>query len=152
MKELILLLLFGRSVSLTPTPISIGPSCVHITPDKPLRVINEGASLEILLPPNSNGLPQSVNAASASRDIDTRFPRGSVSATLLRDDGSQVHAINTYVGSMEKGYILNLRPELLRSDNAALPTYTRGDKFTSISICAKSTISSVNVYWQTAAE
>ncbi|HEV2487220.1 MAG TPA: hypothetical protein VGT08_16955, partial [Terracidiphilus sp.] len=139
-------------MNLTPTPIMIGPGCVHIAPDKPLRVINEGASLEILLPPNSNELPQSVNAASAFRDVDTRFPRGSVSATLLRDDRTQVHAINTDIGSMKKGYILNLRPEPLRSDNAALPTYTRGDKFTSISICAKSTMSSVNVYWQTATE
>src|SRR5215469_10332687 len=150
MKELILLLLFGRSMVLTPNAVSIGPSCVHIIPDKPLHVINEGASLEIFLPANSNGLPLSVNTVTAPQDVNNRFPKGSVSATLVRDDGILIRAVNTDVGSTRNNYILNLRPELPRNGDSLMPTYTRGDKFTSISVCAKSEITDVRIYWQTA--
>ena len=152
MKELILLLLFGRSVDLTPAAVSIGPNCLHLTPEKTLRVINESASLEIILPANTNGLALTVNAASASQQVDSRFPVGFVSATLVRDDGTQVHAINTSNGSTQKGYVLILYPETSGNISGAMPTYTRGDKFTSVSICAKSVISNAHVYWQTAAE
>lgn len=152
MKELILLMLFGRSVDLTPTPVSIGPACVQLTPDKSLRVINEGASLEIILPANTNGLPVTVNAASAPQQMDIRFPVGFVSATLSRDDGTQVHAINASTGSTEKGYLLLLYPEAAGSFKGVVSTYTRGDKFKSVSICAKSVITNAHVSWQTASE
>jgi len=153
MKEFILLLLFGRSVLLTPTPISIGPSCVVLSPSKVLHVINGNAALEIEIQPGTNGAPNIINVINVPKVLQKLYPPGTITAQLFRENGSIVDAINTDVGTGKDSYSINMRPPVSTiSAKKSLPAYIEGDKFTKVSICSKHTLSDVQVYWQTAME
>ncbi len=153
MKELILLLFFGKSVLLTPVPVTVGPGCITLQPQKTLRVINSGAALEIHIPPTANDNSKQVNIVSASGDMQKMYPVGSVSAMLFRDDGSRVLAVNTDVGTGNNFYELNLRPPLPQnSPKGIVPAYQDGDKFVSVTMCSKNPIPAAQIYWQTATE
>lgn len=153
MKELFLLLFFGKSLLLTPAPITIGPSCSVLQPDKTLHVVNGGAALEIRLKPGSNTTSKTINPVSASSDLGAAFPVGTVTAQLDRKDGSRVIAVNSDVGTGADFYELNLRPPVpLGSPKGLLPAYRDGDSFISVTICSKSPIINAQVYWQTATE
>jgi hypothetical protein len=153
MKEFILLLLFGKSLLLTPSPVSIGPSCIAIQSGKTLHVVNGGAALEIRLMPGTNTLSNTVNPVSAPTELRVAFPVGTITATLYRKDGSHVVALNSNVGTGANFYVLELTPSD-HSGNAdgTIPAYQNGDSFNSVTICSKKLITDAQIYWQTATE
>ena len=46
-KVLLMILLFGKTVLLTPTPIDLSNNWTTIIPKKPLKAITDGANIEI---------------------------------------------------------------------------------------------------------
>lgn len=153
MKELLLLLFFGKTMLLTPVPVTIGPACININADKPLRAINSGAVLSIQILPGSNGTPKPVNTAAAPQQIEKIYPLGSVTAVLYRTDGSKVNAINTDVATGNNFYGLDLYPLVPpNAPKATIPSFQKGDKFSRVTICSKAPITDVKIYWRTAME
>lgn len=143
MKEFLLLLFFGRSMLLMPGPVTINASCINVNLEKPARVINAGAALEINVPAGSNGSPPVTNPVTSPDVLARLYPFGTVTATLYKKDRTSVDASNVAVGTTNDSYILILRPQKL---------FHVGDKFYDIKICSKGIISSVEIHWQTAME
>lgn len=153
MKEFLLFLLFGKSILLTPMPVTIGPNCINLNSVKPLKAINGSAVLEVRIHPGTNGTLKIVDTVAAPQQIERMYPSGSVTATLFRADGSKVNAVNSDVATANDFYGLGLYP--LISPNASkstIPGFREGDKFTRITICSKNPITDIQVYWQTAME
>lgn len=143
MKELILLLLFGRTVLLTPIPVVVNSNCQKLELEKPLKVINRGAALEIRIPPGSNGSPKIPNAVTAPQIFEQLYPQGSVTATFYRKDETYVQATNIDVAVADDSYGLLLQPAKF---------FNVGDKFYGVTVCSKWPISNARIYWQTAME
>lgn len=143
MKEFLWLLFFGHSMLLTPMPVTINAGCINLNLEKPARVINGGAALEINIPSGSNGSPLVTNPVTSPDVLATLYPFGTVTATLQKNTQSVIEASNIAVGTTNDSYNLILRPSKL---------FQVGDKFHGIKICSKEIITNVKVYWQTAME
>lgn len=153
MKEFFVALLFGNSISLTPTPISVGPGCVDLKPPKVLEAVNSGAVLQIRLVPGTNGTPKMIDTVAAPQELDKLYPHGVVTALLYKIDGSKVAALNTDVATSRDFYGLMLRPPVaLNVSVSSVPAFNEGDKFTRVEVCSKVPMTNVTIYWQTSME
>lgn len=152
MKEFFLLLFFGKSILLTPSPITLGPGCVELELQKTLRVINEGASLQVLIHQGPNDRQWLNDIDEARKKINGLYPNESINAQLMHSDGSIVNATNYNVGIGNEFYDLELTPRLQPAAKSWQSAYQVGDKFTKVKICSEKTIPSASIYWHTASD
>ena len=95
MKELFLILLFGRVVLLTPEPISFNDT-YSLIPSKPLSVVTRGAALEIKI---TSMVDRSLvrKAAFDSHAVTRIFPPG-ILVAYLKDKNGDISKL-TYSGN-----------------------------------------------------
>ena len=83
MKTFFLLLFFSKTLLLTPDPINLSQDWMQIVPQRPLTAITSGATIIIDI---TSIVGEEKNIATLERT----FPRGTVEAKLIRDDGTEV--------------------------------------------------------------
>ena len=84
LRNAVVVLLFTRTILLTPLPIDIkGATTLH-TPSA-LSALNEGARIEIDL---TDSLRESGTVLTAGDDLSRLFPQGSIAASLRGSQGS----------------------------------------------------------------
>jgi hypothetical protein len=85
----LILLLFSKTILLTPAPINLGVGFTRLELAKPIQAITPGASLQLditsMLKPLVNN-----NFLEIKKKTNELFPIGSVSATLTTDSGVDV--------------------------------------------------------------
>lgn len=138
MKEFFLILLFSKTVLLTPEPVDLDGR-IELAPDTPIEAITPGASIEIDVTP--------VIAWSGKEDITSfdkrlsdHFPPGGITATLVADGHENVAL--SYRGHHRfngKRVVLSLD-----ADHGVPP----GVKFNRVIIQSNIKLEGVRVYWR----
>jgi hypothetical protein len=139
MKEFVLILLFGKTVLLTPAPIDLFGD-VQLGPEKPLSAITDGAIIEIDVSSMikiraQEGLLDFV--ARVKRD----FPAGTIEAKLISANGQIVRLRNTDSFAMGKDRVMLD----LSAEGGVVPTDVKFDK---VIVSSSIRLKSVKVMWR----
>jgi hypothetical protein len=138
MKEFLLILFLGKSVILTPSPVTL-ENIVTLEPDEPISAVTTGASLEIdvsniLIKPKEEGIPEFTER------VEKLFPPYTISASLMQADGKEVVLI--YTGGHSYNHE-STRLSLYSEDG--VPT---DQEFAKVVIITKAKIEGVTVHWK----
>lgn len=131
MKTFFLILFFGRSIFLTPEPLTIGETWVELTPKKPLTAITSGAAIYVDVTQETGYVPIT------GRQI---IPKNSVIAELIPESGTPITISNHWSAHSTDEVHLILGP-----DDGRLPT---GIKFKAVKIRSMKPIRGAKVIWK----
>jgi hypothetical protein len=122
LKIFFLILIFGKTVILTPTPITIGAEEINIPVNESISAITTGATLQIdvtaMFEPESR-----LNLIQVRQDAKKLFPKGTIVASLSNGKNSDIKL--TYQG----GILVNNNSVHL-SLGGDIPTETEWNKIT----------------------
>jgi len=135
MKELLIVLIFGKTILLTPSPILIGPEWVDISISKQLVAINEGAS--VLL--DISSLPHDKDLQAVRKEIDAKYPKGSVKGQLVTNDGVVHELFNVGLSWNKKA------TRLILSSEQPIP---KDIHFVKVRLRSEYLIETTYVYWK----
>jgi hypothetical protein len=138
MKALFLILLFGKSVVVTPEPIDIVGEVAFQLPE-PISAITSGAHVRIDVTRSLPGTIDSSNAVAVLDYLKAEYPDGSVTATLVTESGQKT--------------ILDRVGGSFGEDSAELTLWTlsgveTGVDFSELKIETTTTLEDVIVLWQ----
>ena len=138
MKEFFIILFFGKTVLLTPTPIDI-EDMVTIKPDKTISAITRGASLQIDVSETIRRDPN--ERVDEFRDrVKNLYPPGSIKAELVDKSGGVFYI--EYSGYMQSNKDSTV---LLVNANDNTPT---DKEFVKLTLSTKVVLKNVNLVWK----
>ena len=97
LKIFFLILFLGKTVILTPTPISVGSEEVNISLSENISAITTGATLQIDVTAMID-LESQSDVIKIRTDAETQFPKGAITATLSHSQESEIKL--TYHGGL----------------------------------------------------
>lgn len=123
MKTLIIILLFGKTILLTPNPISIDNDAIVLKLSEPISAITKGASIQIEVTSmlSSYDVSDVIEAQGVVKEL---FPEGTISASLNNDDDDKV------VLSYDGGILYNRKHTRLSLYSDDMPTKIKWDNVT----------------------
>lgn len=145
MLDLIMILLFGRAIVLTPDPIDITSEYTYIEFKNQVSAINEGATLNILLSPNSS-ITDSIKSDKDPFDsLEKLLPKNTIDAVLKDSRGYEI--------SLKNNGILVSDFTLTKEGYARIPlSMTVGNlldkEFKSMKIKSKVPVKNIKILWQ----
>lgn len=138
MKQFLLILLFAKTVLLTPYPVSF-ESELEIAPAKPLKAITSGAEIQIQVT-SMIAVDRGVGILKLQDAITEAFPSGTINAHLFSKSGKEiVLGYNGFFSFAKNDVWLTLSKE------GGMPTNM---EFVKIVIESKVPLKDVNIYWK----
>lgn len=138
MKEFFLILFFAESVLLTPEPVDIEGE-VTLQLAEPVSAITSGANVRIDVTGNIADTVDLSNAVAVLDYLAEQYPDGSVTATLMTDNGNR--ALLERVSGSTSGE----KAELVVSSSSGVQT---GVDFSEVEIASTTPLRAVTVTWQ----
>ena len=138
MKELFLIVFFGKVILLTPNPIDIDRS-IELFLDKPITAITSGASILIDISSMVSD-KERESARNSDKELIAMFPPESIVAKLIGNDDYEV--MLKFNGGFQVG---NDTIELILHAESGIPA---GIEFNKVHIQSTIELSSVKVFWK----
>lgn len=118
---------------LTPVPIDLGNEWLEFIPNKPLKAVTGGAALYL-------DLTKNVADIWDTNSHDKKFPRGTIQAELVPENGQPIMLAN------ESGYsISDNTVSVMITPNSEIPTKI---KFTKVRLRSSVPLKSVKLTWK----
>lgn len=142
MWDLMLLLLFGRTIELTEKPIEVSSAWVEIAaPSGELEVLNGGAA--VLLDVTSNIAGTSLADKNEVWDaLPKLYPKGTIRAHLITKSGETRELVDGHFAVGDTA----VRVILSRDD------FQKDQKFTKVRLRSERPLKAVRVFWRNAAK
>lgn len=132
MKTLLLLIFFGKTILLNPTPITIGEEWIEIKPEKEFSAITGGAAILI-------DITHQLENFNDFEEVKRKFPKGTVSGVLITTNGKEIVIENT------DSMFSNKEAQLGLNTNGPMPTDM---KFSKLKLKSKIEIPKTKIYWK----
>ena len=133
MKELFAILFFGKTVLLTPNPVSIDGR-FELMLDEPITAVTGGASLQI----DVSSTIQVTTISETRQTVSSRFPDGCLSAVLFGANGEVI--------LQDNGTSISNRD--VRITLASVSGVPVGDEFSRIEVQSCLELTDVEIYWK----
>lgn len=145
MIDLIMIILFGREILLTPDYVSLTNEYLELQPKKEISAINAGATLNVQLSPISSIIEQVKSAEDPIEELEKRLTQGTIEAILIDTNGDEVFLESS--GILVSDFTLTkdgcVRISLARNVGNLLER-----KFKALKIKSKIPISNTKIVWR----
>ncbi|MEW6518581.1 MAG: hypothetical protein AB1461_04130 [Thermodesulfobacteriota bacterium] len=146
MKQLLWILLFGKIILLTESPVNIGDNeWVMLDLAKNLKAVNGGAALFIQLPVDDYRIVRLKGADDAFKELEEAFPDGSIEAVLRTTHGKELYFSNISFTISDFSFSKEDSVRIKLAYNGPVPTDV---VFDSIKMKSLQTINNAKVFWK----
>ena len=149
MKELILILLFGKSLLLTQHNVDITNNWLEINPDKPLIAITGGASINIKISIEDKRIIGLRGSENIIGELTKIFPSDIVYAELIKDDGSHIELSRRIISVSDFSLTKEDSVYILLTSDRSLPV---DESYKSVRLKSNYGLKNVKIYWKNFSE
>jgi len=146
MKQLIWILLFGKMILLTESPVNLGANeWFSLDLKKPIQAINGGATIFIQVPIDDPRIVQIKGSDDIFKDLSTIFPKKTIEARLENSHG-EILLFNNFKFSVSDFSLSKEESVRIKlTTDKSVPTNL---KFESIAIKSVQPINNAKIFWK----
>ena len=145
MKELILILLFGKAILLTMSPVNLNNNWLELTPLKTFKALNRGASLNVQLSTDDMILKSINHNEDIFSQLDKLIPDGTIEAAVVDENNSVIELSNKDFSISDSTFSREDSVRIILVPRKPFPT---GVDFKLVKIRSNIKLNNVNIFWK----